>query len=745
MAGSAIVSGNGVVMIPIPEGGATGEVLTKLSNEDYDFDWAAGGGGAGNLQQAYDNATAPPQITLNATPDPFTVDASVAGDIFALRDAANADLVRVGDTGAILLQLTSTTQALGIMTMTTVQKNAIANTAGAVVYDTDLGQLQQNDGAGWSTPGAGLTTLQNAYDNSLGANPMILLDAVPTPISIRASVSGAVFEVEDVGAANTMFQIDADPDLITMRTGVTIADAFINGGAAVSLTLADTYTQTGAFIGGGILSNGTVTTGVSTTWIWALLQESKRYQININPAFAAFTLFNALATIANLGNFNLVQAIILNNGVAHARTTAGTSTTAQNIGLSHSPQTRAEVAGAVMTKTTGDQGVTSRPTYSTVAGSTVNFGTTRGLWVRDIAVALFQPGAGTENVTAHVAVEVDALVTGGNITKRALRSALTAASNTLMIENTGGAASDFGAGSLHFDDNANVNFGNTVAAPDVSTAWNSVLSSWQFAFALNASQLQWSNPATNRFLFDNSGDSTDGEYNFNCARFSLGAQTGAVGNQVGVFVTPARTITVAGDWADFLLTQANSLTVNALAMGRVSAWVINPVSYAASTGSVANADTLTVGGFPTSSPGVTITNRQSLNVIGGRSRHAAVMSYDPRTPGALAAGDTNDYSGLLTGTANNGMRHFVRLEGDGAGTSRITGIDATAAQDGDCFKLCNVSANNVTLGDQNVGSVAANRIITGTGADYILGADENCEIIYDATTARWRLLYGTGA
>ena len=35
---------SGIVAIQIPDQGLTGEVLTKLTTDDYDYDWAAGGG-----------------------------------------------------------------------------------------------------------------------------------------------------------------------------------------------------------------------------------------------------------------------------------------------------------------------------------------------------------------------------------------------------------------------------------------------------------------------------------------------------------------------------------------------------------------------------------------------------------------------------------------------------------------------------------------------------------------------------
>lgn len=50
-----------------------------------------------------------------------------------------------------LLDLVSTTLGFKLPNMTTNQKNAIANTAGLMVFDTDLGKACVNNGAGWQT------------------------------------------------------------------------------------------------------------------------------------------------------------------------------------------------------------------------------------------------------------------------------------------------------------------------------------------------------------------------------------------------------------------------------------------------------------------------------------------------------------------------------------------------------------------------------------------------------------------
>ena len=550
---------------------------------------------------------------------------------------------------------------------------------------------------------SGATTLQEAYDAATAAPQITPLLTEGFEIAGRVDVDGAL----EQGNLNAM-------------------------------VFSETYTQSAAFVGGCILSNGTITYA-NGTWVWALLQESKAYIANVGAGFAAFTLFNALATITNGLNANLVQALILNNGVSHRSTGAVAVTTTQTIGLSNAPNTRALAAFGSMTKTVGDTAVRHAPTFGTVNLSTINFGTQRGLHMINPTFGLFQPSAGIEQITAYIGVDVDAIPFGGNITKRALRSNLAAATNTRAIECAGTAESDFG-GPVNFPND----FPNGVirmgASNDFSMGYLGATDDWYNQIVSpNTTQWRYSAPDTNRLRIENS-TFAGSELTLNYEAFSLGAQSGANGNQVGNFVTPARTIGVAGEWADFLLTQAGNLTVGGLSMSRVSAWVINGVSYASSSGTVSNADTLTVGGFPTSAPGVTITERQSLNVIAGRSRMQSALQFDPITPTALASGDTNNWGGLLTGTANNGMRHWARVSGNADNTSTITGIDSGAAQDGDTFKLTNVDAGTITLTHQDTGSSASNRIITPDGNNYSLTENKTIEIVWDETTDRWRIL-----
>ena len=88
----------GIVAINIPDDGATGEVLTKLTPDNYDYDWAVGGGGGGQV----DSVVGGVSITVDAT-DPVNpivnLDITSVDLIYLRLDTANDPL-----TGELVVQ-----------------------------------------------------------------------------------------------------------------------------------------------------------------------------------------------------------------------------------------------------------------------------------------------------------------------------------------------------------------------------------------------------------------------------------------------------------------------------------------------------------------------------------------------------------------------------------------------------------------------------------------------------------------
>jgi hypothetical protein len=118
----------------------------------------------------------------------------------------------------------------------------------------------------------------------------------------------------------------------------------------------------------------------------------------------------------------------------------------------------------------------------------------------------------------------------------------------------------------------------------------------------------------------------------------------------------------------------------------------------------------------------------------GINNSGGYLSLAIITPTALA-GTVHDY----TPASWNGARGWVRQDATAAST--ITGLAATVG--GHTAALWNISttlANTITLKHENVGSVAANRFHLPNLADYVLSACEGIMMIYDGTSARWRLI-----
>lgn len=370
---------------------------------------------------------------------------------------------------------------------------------------------------------------------------------------------------------------------------------------------------TAAFIGGTFGDQRQITF-TNALFIYETVRGSPNIQSLVNPAFAAFTLFQALPILqgGTSTTHNPLQAIILNAGPNfRSGTVAGTYTASAAIGVNFAPGLTPLASGRTIAVTT-TTAVNCQPQWNTVAGSTANFGTIRGLHCQNPRQALFGSSAGTELMTAYYAVDVENIALG-SAPVVALRSAITngVAANR-FLQNLSTAPSDFGAGLVHLNDATPIQFGNVLNNADVSLFWNAG-GTFDMFFWSTSDSIRFSSPAADRFLIDTNGGNTVAEFNFNCARFSMGAQTGAVGNQVGNFVAGTRTTGVAGEWSDFLLTQAANITVNH-AMSLVAGWTINAPGITLGTGSVTTAAALNVGGNPSNA-----TNRVGLRILSNPS------------------------------------------------------------------------------------------------------------------------------
>lgn len=118
---------------------------------------------------------------------------------------------------------------------------------------------------------------------------------------------------------------------------------------------------------------------------------------------------------------------------------------------------------------------------------------------------------------------------------------------------------------------------------------------------------------------------------------------------------------------------------------------------------------------------------EMAQIKGGGEITPNVLSFVVNTNPALAS-DQNDYI-IGTGTV-------FRLTGASAGRT-ITGIAGGVA--GRSLILMNVSGT-IVLANQNTSSIAANRIITGTGANLTMAEDDSVFMLYDGISTRWRII-----
>jgi hypothetical protein len=168
------------------------------------------------------------------------------------------------------------------------------------------------------------------------------------------------------------------------------------------------------------------------------------------------------------------------------------------------------------------------------------------------------------------------------------------------------------------------------------------------------------------------------------------------------------------------------------------------------SGNLTNIGTITLSG--SISGGTTVTGSGNFNTTGGSIQTNSTTRIDNSgnltnindadLAGSFATKKGTDYS--TTGTSNNvnfGDVSLVRLTGASAQT--ITGV--ANGRDGYNLFIVNAGSNAATISNNSGSSSAANRITTGTGADYSLPVGAGIELIYDSVASLWRMAAtGTG-
>jgi hypothetical protein len=478
--------------------------------------------GLSSLQTLYDVDPDVPQITVNAA-DELTIDANVVGgDVFAVRDEADVDLMRMRTTGSDIFGGTGASDILNLQGANAANRGTV-NIHGTTLLDFD-------------------------WISDLGFYAIRWANTIP------ASGPGVV----------GLFQV---ANVITVDNSVFISST-VDDLSTISWTVA--------------------------------------------PGFAVQTLFFARPTYQSITPaIAPSQAFVFGAQAQYRLTGAGSVTVPTYRALSFSPIIRVDNAGDELHLTT-TEGLTLQPLFNTRNATAVaDYGIIRGVHMLNASTILFGLGIGSEIADDWIGLDVEllsGLIVSG--TRVAVRSAIVNFASNYLIQNLGGAQSEFGDGDVHVNDDVSFSLGNTIAAPDAEVQWL---------------------PANN-----------------------------------------------------------------------------------------------------------------ALDFSGGRIRVRGAVEYPPITPAALGAGNTNDWTGLLTDAVSAAMRHWARISGNVV-TSVLTGIDTTVVEDGDTFELTNISANAIDITHQDVASIAANRFITPTGVTYVLAADETVIVRYDTTTSRWRLLGGTGA
>lgn len=478
-------------------------------------------------------------------------------------------------------------------------------------------------------------------------------------------------------------------------------------------------------------------------FIYYSLANTGLYIQDVAAGFAVQTLFLAQPTYrSETAAIAPPQAFIFAAQAAMQTLGCGAVTTPNHIGLSYAPRIITSVAGDSLT-VTDHIGMAVGPSWSTVAGTTANFGKLTGLRMTQPVRGLFAPTGGVETMTEVRGIDFLNMTLGGNIPRAAVYCQLNSVfALNRCINNVGGAESDFGVGDIHLNDDTYLKMGATLANPDVIQGWATAQSAVVYSsfFGLGANPLYLRPSSTDTWTFQqNNGGALDIGLGFNVNAVSFGV-IDPVPNSNNWFVMFAgpnqRQVQIGGEYSDVLWTASGSIDVNGQVVSELQAFKINVPAVILNGGTIQDMSNLRVA----SQPSFGATRVQAV-WVSGRTRIDGYMNNGSRAIGSFGANQNN-----LQIAQNNNQRTMCLITP--TANINITGFDSSFgwAQGGDRICIINDGAFNLTITHQDAASLAANRVITSTGVAYILGPNEIVWLWYDDTgTARWRMLEGTGA
>ena len=824
---------SGIVAIQIPDDGAPGTVLTKLTADNYDYDWLAGGGGASTI--IVEDEGAPVGVPAD------TLDFVGAGVVASGAGTTKTITIPGGGGPASTDWLEFVAQAVnpGVVAANTLYQDDGSNFDVDTVAMGDLTiPMMLTENVGFGNPGTeqgGILVNGAAYDahmkvNDIGgvldatfilhrhstvAPPIMTFarsnsdTAAHLPVTLGQTIGSIIFtgwtgaSGYDFGAVidcrmaptGTISATSSPAELafFTVPDGSNIAlvslilgsdqvlygditpggtltlqgsqDAdrgrvIVNGGMDIDWDWTTDAVTTGAIViantipasGGIVNANITIRNDITIDaplFIQSALDDNSLLEWVVAPGFAVTTLFFARQQYRSLtAGVPPAQTFVYAAQCSYDVQGSGAVVVANYRALSFAPILRARNAGDTLT-INNVTGVFVGPLWNTNnATAIVDFGTIRGVHMINPAPVLFGQSLGTERAANIIGIDylnMTLPVTGDRVV---VRSALAALTNNFFLQNNGGAESEFGFGDIHFNDDTWVKYGNTQANPDVIVGWQATQASmvWSTFFGIGGNPLYLRPSVTDTWTFqqNNAGTADIGlGFNVNAVSFGVVDPVPNSNNWFVRFEGPNnRQCQSAGAYSDVWWTAGGTIDVNGLAMTEINSFRVDANVTALNGGSVLDQSGLFLAGmgFPGSGAATRI---QSLRVT-GRARVDGAMNHGSYVPAQITA-NQNDYQLGIS----NAQRSINLLDSDAA--YNITGIDSTSGsntygQPGDRICLHNIGAFNLTITNQDVLSLAANRIITSTGVGYVIGPNECVWLWYDDTgVARWRMQEGTGA